>query len=82
MTEKLDEEKVQSALKRLRDAEGSGPGDISGCREAAEYHGLGGATVTPEEMEAYKRFRTRAADPVSGMGKASSRKRMDGYEWV
>jgi hypothetical protein len=83
--EELDEEKVKLALKRLQDAEDRLPEDMTSHRGRTGYHGLGAdrTAVTPEDMEAYNRYRTRAADPVSDMSKPKSGKRiMDGYEMV
>ena len=77
----LDEAKVQVALIKLQESHGHAPEDAQPGEEPG-YHGLGadGTVVTPEEMEAYRRFRTRAADPMADMAREGAAK--DGYAMV
>lgn len=65
----LDEAKVQVALLKLQQADGIAPEDAD--EDGKAYNGLGadGTTVTAEEMEAYRRHRSRAADPLAAMQK-------------
>jgi hypothetical protein len=88
---KLDEAKVQVALIKLQEAEGTAPedaepdGDNGTGHRAGRYHGLGadGTVVTPEEMEAYRRFRARAADPMTAMRDGGGAKApVGGYNMV
>jgi hypothetical protein len=74
-TEALDETKVQAALQKLRE-------ESKGCGE--RYNGLAGEAVgvAAEDMEAYRRFRTRAADPMGKMQRADIGKSVDGFEIV
>jgi hypothetical protein len=73
----LDEEKVQAALQKLREQDQAG-----GAAEAggSGYHGLAGdsTSVSAEEMEAYRRHRTRAEDPMQMMEAGGA----DGYDMV
>jgi hypothetical protein len=75
----LDESKVQAALQKLKeqdqaaaDADGKGTG----------YHGIAGDStyVSAEEMEAYRRHRGRADDPMQRMAAGSGAD--GGYEMV
>ena len=65
-------------MKRLRESGGAGSGQDAGDK----YNGLGAdnLTVTAEDMEAYRRFRTRADDPMNSVGTAS--KGADGFDMV
>lgn len=74
----LDEEKVQAALKKLREGDGGPTGGQDG---GGKYNGLGAdnLSVTAEDMEAYRRFRTRADDPMS---KLDATKAADGFDMV
>lgn len=78
----LDEAKVQAALIKLQHAHGQDPIDAEADGKR-QYNGLGadGTVVTPEGMEAYRRFRARAADPMSDMQKAG-KAAADGYDMV
>jgi hypothetical protein len=78
----LDEAKVHAAMIKLQESQGILPEDAE-PGSSIGYHGLGadGTTVTAEEMEAYRRFRTRAADPMADMGHAG-RAKADGYDMV
>lgn len=65
----LDESKVQVALQKLREQdEAAAAGGASG----SGYHGLAGdsTNVTAEDMEAYRRHRSRADDPMQRMAAA------------
>jgi hypothetical protein len=74
----LDEDKVQEALERLREPESS----AATGKKSSEYHGLAAdsTTVTAEEMEAYRRHRSRPDDPMQSMRNGADV--ADGFEMV
>lgn len=70
---------MQAALKKLReDSGGAGGGGQDG---AGKYNGLGAdhLAVTAEDMEAYRRFRTRGDDP---MNRITASQGADGFDMV
>ena len=76
----LDESKVQAALQKLREQDqAAAAGEASG----SGYHGLAGdsTSVSAEEMEAYRRHRGRADDPMQRMAAAGG-VGADGFDMV
>eukprot|EP00892_Ulva_mutabilis_P000192 jgi/Ulvmu1/10173/UM006_0128.1 len=75
----LDEDKVQAALKKLRDSGGGHGVDQDG---GGKYNGLkaDNVSVTAEDMEAYRRFRTRPDDPMNSANAAPHS--ADGFDMV
>lgn len=76
----LDESKVQAALQKLREQDQAA---AAGVASSSGYHGLAGdtASVSAEEMEAYRRHRGRANDPMQQMA-AGEGGAADGFDMV
>eukprot|EP00602_Paraphysomonas_sp_CaronLab_P004398 CAMPEP_0185033266 /NCGR_PEP_ID=MMETSP1103-20130426/22034_1 /TAXON_ID=36769 /ORGANISM="Paraphysomonas bandaiensis, Strain Caron Lab Isolate" /LENGTH=511 /DNA_ID=CAMNT_0027569477 /DNA_START=307 /DNA_END=1842 /DNA_ORIENTATION=- len=62
----LDESKVQAAMQRLKEEkEGNGSNSVEGDDRKRSYNSMKTVDVTAEDMEAYRRIKTKREDPMA-----------------